>query len=1031
MQSVQVVTDTANQTLRLYVPNGVTGTVDVTVSVAEAGSSTTTTHTFHVTVAADTNNDNPFLGAIGTIRTTANTTTTVQIPATDVEGDAIYYDGEVSSDTDNLTLSMNQTTGVATITAKNNWAGVAAITVGVASASASSWDTQVVPVYVTPAKPTVALLASSDTGSSSSDGITNPALVSGTLGFRVSGVTSGAKVTLYCDGEKIGEATASDTSVIITSASTYSWTNGTHSITAKHALENQTVDVGNTSTTVTLTSEVSNAITVKVDKAAPQITTTAPTTAMVGQQYTYDVNSNEDPDVTYDLTTSPAGMLVNATSGVITWTPGTNQAATVSVSVRASDVAGNTATQSYQITVTRVNYAPVANAQSVRLTADTSKAIVLTGDDGNEGVDQVLTYTVATQPSHGTLSGLNAATGAVTYTPDAGYTGTDSFTFTVTDDDTAGDPASLTSPAATVSIKVVPVNHAPTADPQSVTTDEDEAITITLTGDDGDPGFQQTISFLIVDQPSHGMVTVVNANAGTVIYTPTEGYNGTDTFTFKVMDDDTGDPSFLTSDPATVSITINAVEDPPAAHDETVLILENTSWDDALPGDDGDPMPNEVQQILFTITAGPSHGEITSFDSSTGAIVYTPDANYNGSDAITFTVKEVASGLVTDPATVTINITAVNVEPIAADQEVTTAEDTALTVSLGSDGDPEVEQTLTLNVVTAPAHGKLSGFDTKTGNVIYTPDADFNGTDSFTYTLSDDDTAGLPEGLYSPQATVTVQVTPVDDPPRFAAIQPGTAIPGEVFRTTVVAADPDSPAASIRYSLEPGAPDGAAIDPVSGQITWSVPILFPAGPVRMTVRATELTDAALSATRSFDVTVSDFSVLSALASSPQSSAANLFASAVPVPTLVPPSAQIGDPATDPAHRAIPVLMSRFGGSDLLNSQAFFAYPFGPFANGGSAASSTETQPSGLEPRGPAQDNPAQGDSGGEIESLPPGIRIPKRSDNPTDRSLPQKQSSVGAPELKDVVMEEAAEDGEWFDAADVVDDPEVLLAVAG
>ena len=104
---------------------------------------------------------------------------------------------------------------------------------------------------------------------------------------------------------------------------------------------------------------------------------------------------------------------------------------------------------------------------------DTRQAITLTGSD----VDgDTLTFSVVTAPAHGTLSGTAPN---LTYTPAANYNGPDSFTFKVND-----GPAD--SAAATVSITVTPVNDAPVATAQSVTTQQDAAVAITLTGTDVD-----------------------------------------------------------------------------------------------------------------------------------------------------------------------------------------------------------------------------------------------------------------------------------------------------------------------------------------------------------------------------------------------------------------------------------------------------------------------------------------------------------------------------------------------------------------
>ena len=179
-----------------------------------------------------------------------------------------------------------------------------------------------------------------------------------------------------------------------------------------------------------------------------------------------------------------------------------------------------------------VNGAPTANAQSVSTNEDVALDITLTGSDP-EGT--ALTFTPGT-PSHGTLSGTGATR---TYTPAANYNGPDSFTFTASD-------GSLSSAPATVSITVTPVNDAPTANGQSVSTTQNVALGITLTGSDPE-GTALTFS---PGTPSHGTLSGTGA---TRTYTPTAGYTGPDSFTFTAND------GSLTSPPATVSITVNPI----------------------------------------------------------------------------------------------------------------------------------------------------------------------------------------------------------------------------------------------------------------------------------------------------------------------------------------------------------------------------------------------------------------------------------------------------------------------------------------
>lgn len=152
-----------------------------------------------------------------------------------------------------------------------------------------------------------------------------------------------------------------------------------------------------------------------------------------------------------------------------------------------------------------------------------------------------LTAILVSNPSHGSVN-LNS-NGSFTYTPTAGYVGSDSFTYKAND-------AQADSNTATVNITVS--NMAPMANGQSVTTNEDTAKAITLTGNDAD---SDPLTYQIVTVPTHGMLSGSGANR---TYTPDTGYSGTDSFSFKVSD------GAGNSETATVAITINAVNDAPS-----------------------------------------------------------------------------------------------------------------------------------------------------------------------------------------------------------------------------------------------------------------------------------------------------------------------------------------------------------------------------------------------------------------------------------------------------------------------------------
>ena len=173
---------------------------------------------------------------------------------------------------------------------------------------------------------------------------------------------------------------------------------------------------------------------------------------------------------------------------------------------------------------------------------------------------------------------------------------------------------------------------------------------------------------------------------------------------------------------------------------------------------DGDPDGGAV--MVADVTEPVDGSAVINPD---GTITYTPDPNFNGVDEFSYTLKE--TGGLTDTATVTVFVTPVNDAPAADPQSVATDEDASANILLtGVDGDPETSQLLSFAVDAGPSHGTLTDFDPATGSVTYTPEPNYNGADSFTFTVSDDPTAGGPS-LQSAPATVSINVAAVNDAP--------------------------------------------------------------------------------------------------------------------------------------------------------------------------------------------------------------------------------------------------------------------------
>jgi len=422
----------------------------------------------------------------------------------------------------------------------------------------------------------------------------------------------------------------------------------------------------------------------------------------------------------------------------------------VNLTVRNSAGSSSLVKPNY-IVVSKANTAPVANAQSVSTDENTAKDITLSATDAD---NDVLTYAVVSAPTHGTL-GTVSTTGVVTYTPAADYAGPDSFTFTAND-------GKLDSAPTTVTITVNNVNKAPVAADQTVSINENTVKDITLGATDADG---DTLTFVVVTSPTHGTLGTVSA-AGVVTYTPGTDYNGPDSFTFKVND------GTVDSNTATVSISVDNVNKPPVAADQSVSLDENTAKDITLGATDADG-----DTLTYAVVAAPAHGSLGAI-SAAGVVTYTPAADYAGSDSFTFKVND---GTVdSNTATVSITVNNVNKAPVANAQSVSTDENTAKEITLSAtDADGDV---LSYAVVAAPAHGSL-GAISAAGVVTYTPAADYAGSDSFTFKVNDGT-------VDSNTATVSITVNAVNTAP-VASAQSVSTDKNVAKAITLVATDAD------------------------------------------------------------------------------------------------------------------------------------------------------------------------------------------------------------------------------------------------
>jgi gliding motility-associated-like protein len=518
------------------------------------------------------------------------------------------------------------------------------------------------------------------------------------------------------------------------------------------------------------------------------------------------VGTDPENDVlSYAILSNPVHGTLSGTAPNLTYTPAANYNGTDAFTFRVSDGIYNSTTGTISITVAPINDTPVANGKNVTTNEDTSLPITLTGSD-IEG--SALTYSIVTAPQHGTLTG---SAPNVTYIPTANYNGSDFFTFKVND-------GTIDSAPANVSITITAVPDAPVTNDQNVTVIEDTPKTITLMGTDVDG---DALTYSIIANPTHGTLSGTIPN---LTYTPALNYNGVDEFKFRVNDGTTN------SNTATVSITVDPINDAPVANDQSVTVTEDVAKAITLTGSDidGNPLTYEL------VSPSPAHGVLTG---TAPNLLYTPAANFNGSDEFFFRVKD--GILYSGTAKVSITVTAINDAPVANSQTITLAEDTPTSVILiGSDVDGNA---ISYSIVTSPGHGTLT-LNGTSPNITYTPALNYNGPDNFTFRVNDG-------AVNSNTATVTITVSPVNDAP-VANGQSVTVTEDIAKAVTLTGSDIDGN--TITYSVVVG-PSHGVLSGSAPNLTYT-PTLNYNGPDEFTFKVNDLSVDSNIATVSITIT---------------------------------------------------------------------------------------------------------------------------------------------------------------------------------
>jgi uncharacterized lipoprotein NlpE involved in copper resistance len=428
-----------------------------------------------------------------------------------------------------------------------------------------------------------------------------------------------------------------------------------------------------------------------------------------------DTDPNGDPLTAFQFFQPANGTVALTADGSFSYTPNAGFVGLDSFDYVVTDGA-NSGLATVTIDVT--NAAPLAGDDSYSVQEGNTLTIAAPGllaNDSDADGDAVSAFQFF-QPANGTVA--LTADGSFSYTPNAGFTGTDSFEYLITDG-TATD-------SGTVSIEVV--EGSPTPAPDSYSVHAGTVLTIPAPGllaNDTDPNGDPLTAFQFF-QPANG--TVALTADGSFSYTPNAGFVGLDSFDYVVTD---GANSGL------ATVTIDVTNAAPVADDESYAVQTGQVLTITAPGVlDGDTDADGDALSVLSVDLTGLAGTLGSF--ADGGFIFTPTAGFVGTTSFTYTVSDGLGG--SDTATVTIDVTATaNTPPQVQDETYTVHAGDVLAVNaaaglLANDTDADGDTLRVMNFE-APANGSLTVVTD--GSFTYTPNAGFVGSEVLTYTVSD------------------------------------------------------------------------------------------------------------------------------------------------------------------------------------------------------------------------------------------------------------------------------------------------------
>ena len=855
LERAEVFLDEENGVLSLIAPHGMTGTTSVTVTVSDGNE--IAIHVIQVTVVADSINTDPFLAKIDDVHTTAGVPAILQLEAIDPEGDPPVFEA-VSQHTE-LEVTLDQVTGEVTITPNPTFVGLGSIRVAVRRPTDSaSFDTQTVPVFVTPAAPTgIEVVGAVDGPDGPITDTNNGLLTDDRIRFRVSGIFQETTVLVVIDPDtpnerQIAQFTAPALTDPLQIVEVEFDSNGPlggmladgqHVIAVRQDISGLN-NIGNNNEFVTLRSEYSETIILTVDTADPVFLSTPVTTVAVGNVYTYDVETGDEQNsiAEYELLTAPDGMEIDQQTGVITWTsPGL--LGFHDVIVQATDAFDRTNTQEFSVFV---NAAPEFTIGIGDQDVDelTELQINFTATDPNNTPDldepiDTLTFSLGQGVPADAV--IDPVSGVFTWTPseEQGAETGNEFPITVIVTDSRG-----LSDTVEFAVTVLEINEPPMIDTiAEQTINAGEMLTVNVVVSDTDiPANDLTVE--IVD-PLQGMT--FNHDTMQFTWTPDDAV-GIGPFEVTLRVEDEG----MLADEKTFVIDVNqAPEFSSGVGDQDVDELTELQINFTATDPNNTPDLDEpIDTLTFSLGQGfPADAVI---DPVSGVFTWTPSEERNTlgdpvPNEFEITVIVTDSGGLTDMTSFTVTVNEVNVDPEITFDGIPFAnvdEEFSLTVIVEDTDLPA--NNLIVSMIDPPDGAQLDpGMMPFTWVFTWTPDQTFDTSVAVIFQVDDQAGSVVTE-------TFTIELNKL---PEFGDIAPGPAVEETLFEYAVPVTDPNGPEDELTFSFVGDVPDGMTIGEHDGVIHWTPGEEDGGIPVSVTVRVEDV--AGLDAETTFEITVEE------------------------------------------------------------------------------------------------------------------------------------------------------------------------------